>query len=162
NFPKYHVSTMGLDFDSRVVLHNSHLTKVQIWDTAGQERYRAIAKNYYRRVTGIIVVFDITQRDTYEKVSFWLKEIQMYDKKNPIIVQVGNKIDLKHLRMVETVEAKEYAESNKIKYFETSAKLSDGIDDMIMYLLDNGTDKVCEITKLPIQKKPQKPKSILS
>jgi GTPase SAR1 family protein len=83
--------------------------KAQIWDTAGQERYRAITSAYYRGAVGALLVYDISKHQTYENVTRWLKELRDHADSNIVIMLVGNKSDLRHLRAVPTEEAKQFA-----------------------------------------------------
>ena len=83
--------------------------KAQIWDTAGQERYRAITSAYYRGAVGALLVYDISKHQTYENVQRWLKELRDHADANIVIMLVGNKSDLRHLRAVPTEEAKQFA-----------------------------------------------------
>lgn len=76
--------------------------KAQIWDTAGQERYRAITSAYYRGAVGALLVYDISKHQTYENVTRWLKELRDHADSNIVIMLVGNKSDLRHLRAVST------------------------------------------------------------
>lgn len=90
--------------------------KAQIWDTAGQERYRAITSAYYRGAVGALLVYDIAKHVTYENVERWLKELRDHADQNIVIMLVGNKSDLRHLRAVPTDEAKIYAERNQLSF----------------------------------------------
>ncbi len=83
--------------------------KAQIWDTAGQERYRAITSAYYRGAVGALLVYDIAKHLTYENVERWLKELRDHADQNIVIMLVGNKSDLRHLRAVPTDEARAFA-----------------------------------------------------
>lgn len=85
------------------------MIKAQIWDTAGQERYRAITSAYYRGAVGALLVYDISKHQTYENVTRWLKELRDHADSNIVIMLVGNKSDLRHLRAVPTEEAKSFA-----------------------------------------------------
>ena len=76
------------------------------WDTAGQERYRAITSAYYRGAVGALLVYDITKQVTFENVERWLKELRDHADSNIVIMLVGNKCDLRHLRSVQTEDAK--------------------------------------------------------
>jgi len=100
---------------------DSKTIKAQIWDTAGQERYRAITSAYYRGAVGALLVYDISKRQTYENVQRWLKELRDHADSNIVIMLVGNKSDLKHLRAVPTEEAKAFASENNLSFIETSA-----------------------------------------
>ncbi|KAA8571754.1 hypothetical protein EYC84_001729 [Monilinia fructicola] len=95
--------------------------KAQIWDTAGQERYRAITSAYYRGAVGALLVYDISKHQTYENVTRWLKELRDHADSNIVIMLVGNKSDLRHLRAVPTEEAKQFASENNLSFIETSA-----------------------------------------
>merc|ERR1712032_1105443 len=95
--------------------------KAQIWDTAGQERYRAITSAYYRGAVGALLVYDISKHQTYENVTRWLKELRDHADANIVIMLVGNKSDLRHLRAVPTEEAKQFASDNGLMFIETSA-----------------------------------------
>lgn len=88
---------------------DSKTIKAQIWDTAGQERYRAITSAYYRGAVGALLVYDVSKHQTYENVQRWLKELRDHADANIVIMLVGNKSDLKHLRAVPTEEAKQFA-----------------------------------------------------
>lgn len=95
--------------------------KAQIWDTAGQERYRAITSAYYRGAVGALLVYDITKPTTFENVGRWLKELRDHADSNIVIMLVGNKSDLKHLRGVSTEDAQSFAEKEGLSFLETSA-----------------------------------------
>ena len=98
--------------------------KFEIWDTAGQERYRSLAPMYYRGAAAAIVVFDITNKDSFNGAKSWVKELQRRGDPNVVIALAGNKADLESRRKVEFEEASEYANDNGILHLETSAKVS--------------------------------------
>ena len=102
-------STIGVEFATRSIQVDSKTIKAQIWDTAGQERYRAITSAYYRGAVGALLVYDISKHQTYENVQRWLKELRDHADANIVIMLVGNKSDLRHLRAVPTEEAKQFA-----------------------------------------------------
>lgn len=102
-------STIGVEFATRSIQVDSKTIKAQIWDTAGQERYRAITSAYYRGAVGALLVYDISKHNTYENVTRWLKELRDHADSNIVIMLVGNKSDLRHLRAVHTDEAKAFA-----------------------------------------------------
>lgn len=104
------------------------VVKAQIWDTAGQERYRAITSAYYRGAVGALLVYDIAKHATYENVERWLKELRDHADQNIVIMLVGNKSDLRHLRAVPTEEATSYAERNQLSFIETSALDSTNVE----------------------------------
>jgi Ras-related protein Rab-11A len=102
-------STIGVEFATRSIQVDAKTIKAQIWDTAGQERYRAITSAYYRGAVGALLVYDISKHQTYEAVTRWLKELRDHADANIVIMLVGNKSDLRHLRAVPTEEAKQFA-----------------------------------------------------
>ena len=95
-------STIGVEFATRSINLDGKTIKAQIWDTAGQERYRAITSAYYRGAVGALLVYDIAKHSTYINVSRWLKELRDHADSNIVVMLVGNKSDLKHLRAVPT------------------------------------------------------------
>ncbi|XP_056902246.1 RAB11a, member RAS oncogene family, like isoform X1 [Takifugu flavidus] len=103
-------STIGVEFATRSIKVEGKTVKAQIWDTAGQERYRAITSAYYRGAVGALLVYDIAKHLTYENAERWLKELQDHADSNIVIMLVGNKSDLRHLRAVPIDEARAFAE----------------------------------------------------
>lgn len=114
-------STIGVEFATRTLQVEGRTVKAQIWDTAGQERYRAITSAYYRGALGALLVYDVTKPTTFENVSRWLKELRDHADANIVIMLIGNKTDLKHLRAVATEDAQSYAEKEGLSFIETSA-----------------------------------------
>jgi len=121
-------STIGVEFATRSIQVDGKTIKAQIWDTAGQERYRAITSAYYRGAVGALLVYDIAKHLTYENVDRWLRELRDHADANIVIMLVGNKSDLRHLRAVPTEEAKSFAESNQLSFIETSALDSTNVE----------------------------------
>ncbi|MED6257304.1 Ras- protein Rab-11A [Ataeniobius toweri] len=121
-------STIGVEFATRSIQVEGKTIKAQIWDTAGQERYRAITSAYYRGAVGALLVYDIAKHLTYENAERWLKELQDHADSNIVIMLVGNKSDLRHLRAVPTEEAKGFAEKNALSFLETSALDSSNVE----------------------------------
>lgn len=114
-------STIGVEFATRTVQVGNKTIKAQIWDTAGQERYRAITSAYYRGAVGALLMYDISKSDSYASVSRWLTELREHADPQIVIMLVGNKSDLKHLRAIPTEEAKNFASENHLLFIETSA-----------------------------------------
>ncbi|VVT51791.1 uncharacterized protein SAPINGB_P003214 [Magnusiomyces paraingens] len=114
-------STIGVEFATRTVTVDGKTIKAQIWDTAGQERYRAITSAYYRGAVGAVLVYDITKPETYEHVGRWLEELKSNADPQIVVMLVGNKCDLKHLRAVLTDEAMAFAAEKSLLFIETSA-----------------------------------------
>ncbi|MBN3272872.1 RB11A protein, partial [Polyodon spathula] len=121
-------STIGVEFATRSINVEGKTVKAQIWDTAGQERYRAITSAYYRGAVGALLVYDIAKHLTYENGERWLKELRDHADSNIVIMLVGNKSDLRHLRAVPTDEARAFAEKNGLSFIETSALDSSNVE----------------------------------
>jgi Ras-related protein Rab-11A len=121
-------STIGVEFATRSIQVDTKTIKAQIWDTAGQERYRAITSAYYRGAVGALLVYDISKHQTYENVTRWLKELRDHADSNIVIMLVGNKSDLRHLRAVPTEDAKAFASENNLSFIETSALDASNVD----------------------------------
>ena len=129
--------TLGIDYKLFCDKVDGEEVKLQIWDTAGQERFRTIAETFYRQSNGILVVFDLSDRDTFNKVSFWLDSLK--EKVDPacVVVLVGNKADLKGeagVLFVAREEIDALARSSGVKYFECSAKKNTNIYECFHYL----------------------------
>mmetsp|Transcript_2244 Transcript_2244/g.6665 ORF Transcript_2244/g.6665 Transcript_2244/m.6665 type:complete len:208 (-) Transcript_2244:296-919(-) len=127
-----YISTIGVDFKIRTVDLEGKTIKLQIWDTAGQERFRTITSSYYRGAHGIIIVYDVTDMDSFNNVKQWLSEIDRYAAPNVNKLLVGNKVDLTSKKVVSTEMAKEFADSLGIEFLETSAKNSTNVEKAFM------------------------------
>jgi len=121
-------STIGVEFATRSICTEGKTIKAQIWDTAGQERYRAITSAYYRGAVGALLVYDIAKYSTFKNVERWLTELRENADKHIVIMLVGNKSDLRHLREVPTDEAKSFAEKYVLSFIETSALDSTNVE----------------------------------
>jgi Ras-related protein Rab-1A len=102
---------------------------LQIWDTAGQERFKNITASYYRGGNGVLVVYDITDRDSFENLNSWLIEIEKNANKNVYKLLIGNKSDLEEKRKVTYQEGKDFATSNGMQFIETSAKTASKVQE---------------------------------
>ncbi|KAF6096495.1 RAB11B, member RAS oncogene family [Phyllostomus discolor] len=143
-------STIGVEFATRSIQVDGKTIKAQIWDTAGQERYRAITSAYYRGAVGALLVYDIAKHLTYENVEYWLKELGYHADSNIVIMLVGNKSDLRHLRAVPTDEARAFAEKNNLSFIETSALDSTNVEEAFKNILTGGPEP--EIYRIVSQK----------
>ena len=137
------LATIGSDkLETKFSLKNGNEIKLILWDTAGQERFRSVALKAIKAVQGIVVVFDVTNKETFYNVDSWLEEIKE-NLQNPCLVLFGNKIDIeKDKWKVTTEEAKAYAEKMNLTYFETSAKTKDGIQEGFSYIVNETYKKV--------------------
>ncbi|KAL7634236.1 UNVERIFIED_CONTAM: hypothetical protein RMT77_015566 [Armadillidium vulgare] len=116
------------EFVNKSIEIDGKTIKAQICNTAGQERYRAITSAYYRGAVGALLVYDIAKYLTYQNVERWLREIRNRTEQNFVIMLVGNKSDLRHLRSVPMEEAKAFAEKNGLSFIETSALDSTNVE----------------------------------
>ena len=120
-FQSAYDATIGVDFWPKKINFRGNEITLQIWDTAGQERYRGLIPSYVRNSSIVFIVFDITNRKTFESIPKWIELIKSIEKNN-ILVLIGNKEDLKEKREVEEKEGNELAKKNEIAYYELSAK----------------------------------------
>ncbi|KAJ3215920.1 Ras- protein Rab-1A [Clydaea vesicula] len=134
-YTESYISTIGVDFVSKTV-------KLQIWDTAGQERFRTITSSYYRGAHGIIVVYDVTDQETFNNVKQWLQEIDRYANEGVNKLLVGNKSDLVNKKVVEYNAAKEFADSLTIPFLETSAKNATNVEQAFLTMAKHIKDRM--------------------
>ena len=127
-----YISTIGVDFKIRTIDLDGKTVKLQIWDTAGQERFRTITSSYYRGAHGIIVVYDVTEQESFNNVKQWFQEIDRYATEGVNKLLVGNKSDMTDKKVVEYAVAKEFADSMGISFIETSAKSSTNVQDAFL------------------------------
>ena len=130
-------ATIGIDFKTKNLKYKNKQFKILIWDTAGQERFRKITNQYYNSADGIFLVYDVTQNETFEQISYWINEMNNKIDKNKIgIILVGNKIDLNEKRQVSIEQAQKIAECFNIPYIETSASKGENIDECFNLLIE--------------------------
>ena len=146
-------STIGVEFGLKTLKIGGKSVKAQIWDTSGQERYRAISNAYYRNASGIILVYDITNEASFNNIERWLNEIRDHST-NPVIMIIGNKLDLTAARAVATECVADFCSKHGFNYMETSAKSGAGIDEAFVAILTevNGRDRVCEKHNVEVPK----------
>ena len=145
SFQESHLTTIGLDFRLKTVnLEDKRKIKVQIWDTAGEDRFRAITRNYYRGANGIILMYDVTDQKSFEHIRDWVEKIKEDAVEEIIIYLVGNKIDLVNKRIITNEEGKKLAAEYNIKYYETSAKNSIGVEEVFLSLIKEMDDLFLE------------------
>ena len=116
------VPTIGVDFKIKTFEIDSKKIKMQIWDTAGQERFKNIIASYYRGAHGILLLYDVTDKDSFKNLSNWLIEIEKNASKNVLRLLIGNKCDLEEKRVISFNQGKEFADTYGLKFIETSAK----------------------------------------
>ncbi|XP_031429768.1 ras-related protein ORAB-1-like [Clupea harengus] len=126
------VLTVGVDFKIRTIEMDGKTVKLQIWDTGGQERFRTVTSSYYRGAHGIIIVYDVTDQETFNNVKQWLEEIECNIFGNIPKLLVGNKSDLVSKKVVDFSTAKEFATSLNIQILETSAKNASNVEKVFL------------------------------
>lgn len=131
-FHEYQESTIGAAFLTQTVMLDDTTVKFEIWDTAGQERYHSLAPMYYRGAQAAIVVYDITNQETFARAKTWVKELQRQASPSIVIALAGNKSDLSAKRMVDHDEAYAYADENGLLFMETSAKTAMNVTDIFL------------------------------
>ncbi len=141
--------TIGVDFKIKNVSVYDKSIKLNIWDTAGQDRFKTITQAYYKGAHGIVVVFDITDRTSFEHVSNWFSEIKKNAGEGVVKILVGNKADLSESRAVQVSEAEELAKSLGVHYLETSAKTGENVDQVFTNLSKQIYDTLPENEKNP-------------
>ena len=130
-FNEDYITTVGFDSRQKEEIINNEKVLVKIFDTGGQERFKSITANYLRNAEGVILVYDVTSNESFENLKFWIESIKNNlgnDEPIPIII-IGNKIDLEDAREINKLVAEKFAKDNNYKYFETSAKTGEGVDD---------------------------------
>lgn len=133
-FNDKHITTLQASFLNKKLNVGGKRVNLSIWDTAGQERFHALGPIYYRDSNGAILVYDITDEDSFAKVKNWVKELRKMLGEDICLCIAGNKIDLEKNRHVSHEEAEEYARQVNAKHINTSAKLNRGIDEVFLTL----------------------------
>ena len=154
HYDETYLSTIGVDFKFMVLLVDGKNVKFQIWDTAGQERFRTITSAYYKGSHGILLVFDLTDKKSFDDIDrFWRAEVESYAEKEVAMYLVGNKADMADRREVDRETAEKYAEGRGMVYFECSAKEDDNVADIFL-------DFARRMMKKEQDKAPKKPQNV--
>lgn len=155
-YTESYISTIGVDFKIRTIELEGKTVKLQIWDTAGQERFRTITSSYYRGAHGIIVVYDVTDNDTFTNVKQWLQEIDRYACEGVNKLLVGNKSDLTNKKVVEYAVAKDFADQLGISMLETSAKSATNVEQAFLTMAKQIKDRMATAPVTAANKAPLK------
>ena len=123
------VPTIGVDFKVKTLEIDNKQIKMQIWDTAGQERFRNVISSYFRGSHGILLIYDITNRDSFKNLENWLTEIEKNASQNVLKILIGNKNDLVDDREIKTEEGQAFANRNGMQFIETSAKMNTNVNE---------------------------------
>ena len=133
-FGGVYLTTVGMDFQDKIIEIEDKKIRMQVWDTAGQERFRNVTKSYFQSSHGLLVVYDITDKESFEKINFWMKNIKENAPENAKLILVGNKCDLANERQVSYEEGEKKASNYNIKFFESSAKDGTNVKEFFFYL----------------------------
>jgi Ras-related protein Rab-1A len=146
-------TTIGVDFKLAELTRNDKLIKLQLWDTAGQDRFRNIVASYYRGANGIILVYDITNAESFHNIPKWMEESSSYLTQSVPKLLIGNKADLSSQRQVSTADAQEFATQHGMLFLETSAKTNKNIKSAFETMADNMLEQAGSAQ--PAMKKPE-------
>lgn len=144
SFTSAFVSTVGIDFKVKTVFRGDKRVKLQIWDTAGQERYRTITTAYYRGAMGFILMYDITNEESFNSVQDWCTQIKTYSWENAQVVLVGNKCDMDDERIVSYERGRQLADQLGLEFFEASAKENINVKAVFEKLVEIICNKMAE------------------
>ena len=123
-------TTVGVEFGAKNIEINNNIYRIQIWDTAGQENFRSIARAYYKNSVCACIVYDITNRASFQSVQSWIDDCKKQTAKSVLLILIGNKNDLKDMREVNYEEGENFAKSHNMIFLETSAKTGDNISSI--------------------------------
>mmetsp|Transcript_35395 Transcript_35395/g.41281 ORF Transcript_35395/g.41281 Transcript_35395/m.41281 type:complete len:197 (+) Transcript_35395:33-623(+) len=127
----YEVTIGGAYMEQRLQLNSGDSLKFHLWDTGGEERFRAMTPMYYRDASAAILVYDITEINSFKSLSYWIKELEEKVRKdNIVLVLAGNKADMTSKRQVQYEEAEKLARDNNMIFYEVSAKMGDGVQEL--------------------------------
>ena len=125
-------STIGVEFGAKNLQIDDKIYRIQIWDTAGQETFRSITRAYYKNSVCACVVYDISNRTTFDNIKSWVEDCKRLSPKTVLMVLVGNKIDLEERREVSYNEGSIFAQKNGMLFFECSAKTGNNVEQIFM------------------------------
>ncbi|KIK64203.1 hypothetical protein GYMLUDRAFT_71621 [Collybiopsis luxurians FD-317 M1] len=133
-------ATIGVDFRVHKMEVKGKKVKLSIWDTAGQERFRTITSSYYRGAQGIILVYDVTSRESFDALPRWYSELETYVSDSVVKILVGNKLDKEFSRQVPTAEAAAFAERMNSLFIEASAKTAINVKETFQEVVERILD----------------------
>ena len=171
-FNTHYLATVGLDFFRKDEIFDGKTIRIKIWDTAGQERYKSLTHGYFRNAEGIMIVYDVSNSDTFENLKYWIQSLKTHiniENDNVPAIIIGNKIDI-FQREVTKEQGEKFAKEQKLEYFETSAKSGKNVDESIRFLIKKvlkikskkeGEDIENESIKIEEKSKDKKNKEIM-
>ena len=128
-FDPGHQATLGIEFANKHILYNNIDYLVQVWDTAGQENFRSVTRAYYKASAVAMVVYDITNEESFKNIQSWIKDCKDLAPKTVQMVLIGNKSDLEESRVITKERGEELARENRMMFFETSALNGNGVEE---------------------------------
>ena len=142
-FPEEHIATIGVEYKDKFITKENYNIRLQIWDTAGQERFHSITKNIYRNTNGVLFIYDITKRESFDNIKNWIIDLESIESDIKGII-LGNKNDLNEKREVNLNELKSLGEQFNMPFMETSAKnninVNEGFELIVNELLKDKDD----------------------
>jgi len=121
------IATVGIDFKNKIVTIDNKKVKLQIWDTAGQERFRSVTHAYYRDAQALLLLYDVTNQNSFDNIRAWLGEIKQYAEEDVVIMLLGNKVD-KPNRVITKEQGEKLAKQYEVSFMETSAKTGQNVE----------------------------------
>jgi len=147
SFTTSHLATIGIDFKMKTIDVDGKRVKMQIWDTAGQDRFKTITQTYYKGAMGIMLAYAVNDRESFQNIENWMKQIKEHASEDVSKILVGNKSDMPD-RCIDYEEGKRLADSYGIKFYETSAKDANNVNDAFFSIAQDIKEKV--VTKSSI------------
>ena len=141
-FSSSSIPTVGIDFKIMNITIDGKRIKMQCWDTAGQERYRNITANYYRNAQGIMLVYDVTNRKSFEAIDAWISQIDLHAGESVNKILIGNKSDMEQQRVVRMEEGQDLATHYNIPFYETSARSGVNVDESFYRIAKDVKDRI--------------------
>lgn len=138
------IATVGVNFKIRTVNIDDKTASLQIWDTAGKDRFKTMTSSFYRGAHGIMLVYDVTDMESFQHIETWIDEIKKYGGGDSPMILVGNKSDMSTNRVVTYTMGKKYAEALGILFMETSAKSSVNVETLFMSLTSEVKSEVVQ------------------
>ena len=143
-FPEEHIATIGVEYKDRFIIRDNYNIRLQIWDPAGQERFHSITKNIYRNAHGVLFVYDITNRESFNNIKNWIRDLQNVGNDVRAAI-LGNKLDLESNRVIKHEEIEEICREYNMPFLETSAReninVNEGFDLIVNELFKDKTQE---------------------